>query len=424
MNILLVTTEAPGEYPRYIQEIGQFAGVGTEAMIYEFLPSQVLADCIIAVDLPDERIEALMLYQKPIISARMQKKPDEKFPSLLIGRFSYQTFKKVLASIFLKSADDSALARIVGQSQKVRELRAFIQQVAPSQASVLISGESGTGKEVVAKAIHQNSERCREPFLAINCAAIPSELLESELFGHEKGAFTGAHQSKAGRFELASQGTLFLDEIGDMPLGMQSKLLRVLQEKTFERLGGEKVIVSNARIIAATNQNLPKLVQEGHFREDLFYRLNVLPLHLPTLRERKEDIPLLLERLLWEITPEGNNLIQFTHKAVDALVEYDWPGNIRQFAHFLQRITVLYPGHLISEEIVSQNLENFSADLLVKKEDYRFYSPLKQYLENVEKGYIEIALKNTGGVVTKAANILGMQRTTLIEKMKKYQLRG
>ena len=232
---------------------------------------------------------------------------------------------------------------LVGNSRGINNVRKMIEQVANSDANVLILGESGTGKEVVARNLHYKSTRHNHPFVPVNCGAIPADLLESELFGHEKGAFTGAITARQGRFELAQGGTLFLDEIGDMSLPMQVKLLRVLQEKTFERVGSNKSIMADVRIIAATHRNLEEAIKEGKFREDLFYRLNVFPIEMPPLRDRIEDVPLLINELISRFEHEGRGSIRLTPAAVVALCQYDWPGNVRELSNLVERLIILYP---------------------------------------------------------------------------------
>jgi sigma-54 dependent transcriptional regulator, flagellar regulatory protein len=236
---------------------------------------------------------------------------------------------------------------MVGRSDSISQVRRLIEQVSSTDASVLILGESGTGKEVVARNIHYHSSRCKGPFVPVNCGAIPAELLESELFGHEKGAFTGAISSRKGRFELADGGTLFLDEIGDMPMSMQVKLLRVLQERSFERVGGNKTIKVNVRIVAATHRNLDEMIADNTFREDLYYRLNVFPIEMPALRERSEDIPLLLQELLARMEAGGAKLIHFTPRAITSLMEHEWAGNVRELANLVERLIILYPGEMV-----------------------------------------------------------------------------
>ncbi|MCX7822476.1 MAG: sigma-54 dependent transcriptional regulator [Syntrophobacterales bacterium] len=313
---------------------------------------------------------------------------------------------------------------IVGASPPMKKLYRLIDRVAQADVTILITGESGTGKELVAQAIHRRSKRRDKPFVPINCGAIPEELLESELFGHEKGAFSGAIRTKIGRFELANGGSIFLDEIGEMKSSLQVKLLRFLQERTFERVGGLKTIEVDVRVIAATNKDLWKAVQEGTFREDLFYRLNVVPIHVPPLRERKEDIPLLVEHFLSRHSPslneEGRKRI--SPEAIECFMEYSWPGNVRELENIVKRLIILSEG----EEITVEDLP----ERLYKPKKDKLPSPilatlpeegidLKKFLENIEKSLIQQALDKTGGVKNQAAKLLGLNRTTLIEKMKK-----
>ena len=236
---------------------------------------------------------------------------------------------------------------LVGAGNAIASLRSLVVQVAPKMANVLLLGESGTGKEVIARAIHDCSTRSRGPFVAVNCGAIPAELLESELFGHEKGAFTGAVSARKGRFEMAEGGTLFLDEIGDMPFDMQVKLLRVLQERTYERVGGTKAQKANVRIVAATHQNLESKVESGEFRMDLFYRLNVFPIEVPPLRERPEDVPLLAQRFIDLQQEQSGDVITLSREALEQLCQCEWPGNIRELGNLVERLTILYPGETI-----------------------------------------------------------------------------
>lgn len=342
-------------------------------------------------------------------------------------------------------ADESRISMIqsqkynlVGQSERINEMRSLIGQVAVTDASVLILGESGTGKEVAARNIHLMSPRKNKPFIPINCGAIPGELLESELFGHEKGAFTGAISTRQGRFELASGGTLFLDEIGDMPLTMQVKLLRVLQERTFERVGSNKPIEVNVRIIAATHQNLEQGIKDGDFREDLYYRLNVFPIEIPALRERKEDIPLLLNELVSRVEREGRPGVHFLPGAIDALTKYNWPGNVRELANMVERLTILYPNGIIDREELPARIHRSveESDKETQEEDERTallkeLAPepdlsegidLKEHLIKTELKLIKQALHEADWVVAHAATALNMRRTTLVEKMRKYGL--
>lgn len=387
---------------------------------------------------------------------------------------------------------------LVGNSPGMCRLRAEIEQVAPSEATVLILGESGTGKEVVARLIHRLSNRAGKPFVPINCGAIPAELLESELFGHEKGAFTGAISARAGRFELAEGGTVFLDEIGDMPLPMQVKILRVLQERTFERVGGRQTLTADVRIIAATHRDLETHIEEGSFRQDLYYRLNVFPLETLPLRELRTDIPLIIDALARRFAADGRSVGRLTQRALATLAALPWPGNVRELANVVERLGILYPDQPIdvpqlppkllsqlppdwlatldrdcpeetgsapspasvapvepapispphaappvramedpdprqifalSEAMVPSSgdrrrvLPTDSADLA----RYEIALPesgfdLKTQLEAMEQAWIDAALNQSGGVVAQAARLLGIRRTTLVEKLRKYQM--
>ncbi|MGL4979207.1 MAG: sigma-54 dependent transcriptional regulator, partial [Plesiomonas sp.] len=262
-------------------------------------------------------------------------------------RHCYEFTGRHLASYPQITRKNSLFRSLVGRSHAVQHVRRLIEQVSPTEANVLILGESGTGKEVVARNIHYHSVRSSGPFVPVNCGAIPAELLESELFGHEKGAFTGAISTRKGRFELAEGGTLFLDEIGDMPMPMQVKLLRVLQERSFERVGSNKTLRADVRVIAATHRNLEEMIAKGEFREDLYYRLNVFPIDVPALRERAEDIPLLLQELLSRLTAEGAKSVHFTPRALHSLCAYPWQGNVRELANLTERLVILYPDALI-----------------------------------------------------------------------------
>ncbi|PMP68192.1 MAG: RNA polymerase subunit sigma-54 [Thermodesulfobacterium geofontis] len=318
------------------------------------------------------------------------------------------------------------------QMKKIYELA---KKVAPSSSTVLILGESGTGKEVLAKYIHFCSKR-KGPFVPINCAAIPEELLEAELFGYEKGAFTGAIKSKPGKFELANEGTIFLDEIGDLSPKLQAKLLRVIQEKQVERLGSERAIKIEVRILAATNKDLEKEVKERRFREDLFFRLNVIPIKLPPLRERKEDIPLLAKFFLKRICErEGIEEKTFTPEALEKLINYPWPGNIRELENLIERLVILSENNIIGVEDLSlPSLDSkFPVrESLVKEKDIlnKYALPdiseegieLNKILREIEIYYLKRALEIARGTKTKAAKLLGLNRTTFIEKLKKYNL--
>lgn len=325
---------------------------------------------------------------------------------------------------------------LVGNSDSIRQVRKLIEQVAGTEASVLVLGESGTGKEVVARNIHALSSRAGKPFIPINCGAIPSELLESELFGHEKGAFTGAITSRQGRFELANGGTLFLDEIGDMPLAMQVKLLRVLQERCFERVGSNRSIEVNVRIIAATHRNLDSAIQEGKFREDLYYRLNVFPIDMPPLRARKDDIPLLLNELISRVEGENRPGVRLLPAALDTLSHYHWPGNVRELANLVERLTILYPNGIVDREDLPRRFridEHTEHGILGTERETLLGMAsqeqagndgidLKEHLVKTELAIISQALDESDWVVAHAASYLNMRRTTLVEKMRKYGL--
>ncbi len=313
----------------------------------------------------------------------------------------------------------------------------MIDQVADTSASVLITGDSGTGKEVIARNIHAQSSRSKKPFVPINCGAIPPDLLESELFGHEKGAFTGAISSRQGRFELAEGGVIFLDEIGDMPLPMQVKLLRVLQERCYEKVGGNKSIHTDVRVIAATHQCLEEMINDGRFREDLFYRLNVFPIEVSGLRERQEDIPLLIDEMIARIERENRGSVRLSKKAVAMLQHYQWPGNVRELANLIERLAILYPHGVVDSRDLpekfqskeyQEKLNNNEYDTIVTSVRPTLDSlpldgiDLKQYVSNIEISLIEQALSETDNVVARAATILKLRRTTLVEKMRKYDI--
>ncbi|MBI2801297.1 MAG: sigma-54-dependent Fis family transcriptional regulator [Gammaproteobacteria bacterium] len=325
---------------------------------------------------------------------------------------------------------------LVGSSKGIQRVRTMIEMVAKSDANVLVTGESGTGKEVVARHIHHHSVRRSKPFVPINCGAIPADLLESELFGHEKGAFTGAIASRQGRFEMADGGTLFLDEIGDMSLSMQVKLLRVLQERTFERVGSNKSVAVNVRIIAATHVHLEHAIEDGRFREDLYYRLNVFPIETPPLRDRAEDLPLLVNDLVERLGHEGRGTIRLTPACIESLATYSWPGNVRELANLIERLSILYPNGAVdvhdlpdkyrNAEIVSRPRE-IDATAVSYAEAAGVRLPragldLKEHLTQIESNLIIQALEEESWVVAHAAKRLQMGRTTLVEKMRKLGL--
>lgn len=354
----------------------------------------------------------------------------------------------------------TTVERLKGKSHAIVNIRKLIQQVAESDATVLILGESGTGKEVVARALHDASFRKDKPFVPINCGAIPGELLESELFGHEKGAFTGALTSRQGRFEMAEGGTLFLDEIGDMPLAMQVKLLRVLQERTFERVGSNKTIHCDVRVIAATHRSLEHEIKENRFREDLFYRLNVFPIEIPALKDRAEDIPLLVNDLITRMEASNRGSVRLTSAALAVLMQHDWPGNVRELANLIERLAIINPKGLVDAADLPEKFQQYevsediiddveAVDTEEKEDDEEEESSesgqievigaldsssgtlaqlpeqgidLKEYLNVLEIDLIRQALNECNGVVAHAAKRLNMRRTTLVEKLRKYDL--
>ena len=307
---------------------------------------------------------------------------------------------------------------IIGKSPRMKELFEMLSMVAPTDATILLLGESGTGKEIVANAIHQNSQRMEMPYVKVSCAALPETLLESELFGHEKGAFTGAMSKKKGRFELADNGTIFLDEIGEMSLLTQTKILRVLQEMEFESVGGTKTIQVDVRIIAATNKDLDEEVRKGRFREDLYYRLNVVPITIPPLRERKEDIPILAEHFL-RIYREKNRrtITGFEPRVMDAFIRYPWPGNVRELENIVERTVIMCRGDMISIHDLPPTVTGSQQ----QEGESEFISGPK--LKDVEREAIVRTLRHTGGNRTRTAIILGITRKTLQNKIKGYGIK-
>ena len=310
-----------------------------------------------------------------------------------------------------------SLPNIIGTSDKMQEVFEAVHRVANSKATVLLYGESGTGKELIAKAIHYMSPRTKGPFIRFNCASIPEGLLESELFGHEKGAFTGAINARKGRFELACGGTILLDEVGDLPITLQPKILRVLQEKEFERVGGERTIKVDVRLIAATSRNLEELVSKGKFREDLYYRLNVVPLFMPALRERKEDIPHLTEHFLKRFNEENDKNVSISPESLRILIGYSWPGNVRELENTMERLVVMSNGKSIEPSDLPINLRLLSSKGVLQKDS------LKTGIEDMEKSSILHALEETGWVQAKAARVLGITSRQIGYKMKKYDIK-
>ncbi len=317
---------------------------------------------------------------------------------------------------------------IIGRSKPMQEVFSMIDKISNSTVTALLLGESGTGKELVAKAIHEGGSRKTNPFIKVNCAALPETLLESELFGHERGAFTGAHASRPGRFELADLGTIFLDEIGEMPLSLQAKMLRVLQEKQFERIGGTKTFTVDVRIVAATNVSLEQAVANGDFRADLYYRLNVVPILLPPLRERKDDIPLLFSHFLGQSNERNGRKIKITSELLDFLMDYSWPGNVREMQNLVERMVILAEGDRLGLGDLPPNLFSMEQLNLEKKKEAADRTtppqaaPARKSLEDIERAEIEAALRRNGWVQVRAARELGLTERQIGYRIKKYGL--
>ncbi|MDL1956645.1 MAG: sigma-54 dependent transcriptional regulator [Candidatus Desulfofervidus auxilii] len=307
---------------------------------------------------------------------------------------------------------------LIGESEAIKKVKELIKKVAPTNASVLIRGENGTGKELVARAIHYYSRRAHGPFVPVNCAAIPEELIESELFGHEKGAFTGAHTRKKGKFDLAHGGTLFLDEIGDMSLKTQAKVLRVIEEQRFERVGGTKTIEVDVRIVAATNKKLEEEINAGNFRADLYYRLNVVPIEIPPLRERKEDIPLLVEEFLKEFATESHlGLKEIEPEALELLKQYDWPGNVRELRNIIERLVIMTPGAVITAKDIPESIIQRKNNL-----DLFSLNNFKEAKALFEREFLRKKLQEFKGNITLTAQAIGLERSYLHKKLKFYGL--
>lgn len=407
---------------------------GTEAM--DFLMNNPIDVIVTDVRLPD--IDGISLIKKIsstndalVIVMTAFGTIKDAVEAMKLGAFDYITKPFSLEEFFLlieKALDVKRLKEenirlkkdlsryyhfpnIIAESHEMKKVCSLVEKVADSDSTVLLLGESGTGKELIATTIHYQSKRKDKPLIKVNCAAIPEGLIESELFGHEKGAFTGAIKRKPGRFELANGGTIFLDEIGDIPLSAQSKILRVIQERQFERVGGTETLNVDVRIIAATNKNLEEEVKKGNFREDLYYRLNVIPITLPPLRNRKEDIPYLIDIFLDKYKNKLSRNIRFSKEAIDALLAYDYPGNIRELENIVERCVTLSTSDIIKKD----DLPSF----IVKKQDNKHLF-LSDVAAEAEKEHIIRILKATKGNKTRAAEMLGVSRKTLWEKMKAY----
>ena len=448
-----------------------------------FSSSQVVILCAKEKTLSEERFRQYPTFLA-VLEFPVKKLPLQKIVSCLNINMADDFNNEVNGSDKLKeSVSDKNMISLldnlfVGESVVIKQVKKLITQVAKSNASVLILGESGTGKEVVANCLHQLSKRNSMPYVPVNCGAIPKDLLESELFGHEKGAFTGALTARKGRFEMAHGGSLFLDEIGDMPLAMQVKILRVLQERVFERVGGNKSLKADVRVIAATHRNLEDHVKEGNFREDLYYRLNVFPIEIPALRERTEDIPLLFNIINQRIKEDTDVSVNISSESMASLMQHRWPGNVRELSNLVERLGIIFMDKRVgwddlpekyqydithvselpdldvgissvgsteenlSDKISDENIkhENSSDESLdfpeesKQEDDLSVLSghpidtlpkenfDLKEHMATLEYNLIQQALAESDGVVAHAAKRLNMRRTTLVEKMKKYEL--
>ena len=326
---------------------------------------------------------------------------------------------------------------LLGASNAIERINLMIDQVADTHASVLILGDAGTGKEIVARNIHAQSSRSNRPFIPVNCGASPPEMLESELFGQEKNALGDGSRARQGHFELAEGGVIFLDEIGDMPLSVQGKLLRVLQDRRYEKVGGTRALKTDVRVIAATQRRLEDAIAEGRFREDLYYRLNVFPIEVPPLRERRLDIPLLIQEMIARIERENRGSVRLSKKAVAMLQQYDWPGNVRELANLIERLAILFPHGVVDSRDLPEKYQSQGAPGTNGNGDHRDPAvsepvgiselpndgiDMKKYLTDIEISLIEQALSKTNNVVARAATMLNMRRTTLVEKMRKYEI--
>lgn len=451
-------------WQEHFEDSSQLVGV----LLGEIVHYQSVAELIKQINAEDKGLPILLLGEQADSEQKLALQLPEKLSKQIIGEVNWPVKQRQLTKVihacqycrdnqhfFCDQHNSLQLFRsLVGHSRVIQDTRALITQVAKTDANVLILGESGTGKEVAARNLHYLSERSAGPFVPINCGAIPAELLESELFGHEKGAFTGAITARQGRFELAQGGTIFLDEIGDMPLSMQVKLLRVLQEKTFERVGCNKPIKADVRIIAATHRNLEDEVRKNHFREDLFYRLNVFPIRMPALRERAEDLPLLVDELITRLENNQSGSVRLSPHAISSLAKCEWPGNVRELANLVERLCILYPYGVVDIKELPKRYRHpevetgYTAPALAEVQSQNqttaqqnapgktFAQPnpaiishlpengvnLKEFVARLEVSYIEQALCEEDWVVARAAKRLGMRRTTLVEKMRKYDL--
>jgi DNA-binding NtrC family response regulator len=402
VNLVLLDIRMPGmdglEVLRRVKEINE----QTEVVIVTAVKSLKTA------------IEAIKLGASDYIT-----KPFDTLEILSLIKRVVEKQELLKEVLYLRSevARDHRFENLVGRNARMQEIYDLVARIGDNNATVLLNGESGTGKEVLARAIHQQSNRSQRPFVAVNCAAIPAELLESELFGHERGAFTGAIATKVGKFELATGGTLFLDEIGHMRLDLQAKILRALQEREIERVGGTRTIKIDVRVLAATNRDLKKAIEEGTFREDLYYRLNVVPITLPDLKDRQEDIPLLANHFVQKFAPESNPAIREISKdAMAILMSHTWPGNVRELENVIERAVTLGRGPAVEPRDLPPHLAGGTNPLeraLAKEAT----------LEDLEKDYIAMILRRTKGHQIRAASILGIDRRTLYRKIRRFSLK-
>jgi two-component system, NtrC family, response regulator AtoC len=406
VNLVLLDIRMPGmdglEVLRRIKELNE----QTEVVIVTAVKSLKTA------------IEAIKLGASDYITKPFET-PD--ILSLIKRVLEKQALLKEVLYLRSEIARDHHFENLVGRNARMQEIYDLVARIADNNATVLLSGESGTGKEVLARAIHQQSNRSQRPFVAVNCAAIPSELLESELFGHEKGAFTGAIATKVGKFEHATGGTLFLDEIGHMRIDLQAKILRALQEREVERVGGTRTIKIDVRVIAATNRDLKKAIEEGTFREDLYYRLNVVPVTLPPLRQRREDIPLLVEHFIAKYNREFTRKVKgFSAGATAALYQYDWPGNVRELENVIERAVALAQGETISLRELPLEISILGGDVI--EDIQKAGLTLREARSHFERQYILNILERVQWNQTEAARVLGLHRNTLAWKLQRLRI--
>jgi len=396
-----------GDYHDFLGKIREFRRINDAVPLFIFVKNVDVSFIVSGL-----KVGVTDIFSRPLDKETVLKKLESEVRL-------YQLTKKVF--MVNSSVDDYRFENMIGRSKEMQDNFQMIAAVAKSNATVLITGESGVGKELVARAIHRRSERASEKFIDLNCGAIPKELLENELFGHEKGAFTGAHKRYQGSFEMAHKGTLFLDEICEMDLLLQVKLLRVLQERSFMRIGGNENIQVDVKIVAATNRNIPKMIEEGRFREDLYYRLNVVNVEIPSLKDRRDDIPLLAKNFLEYYSAKNNRIfLDFSSEAMEALINYDWPGNVRELENTIERIVVLHDSSQVKLSHLPSHIQNVDCSIGFSEEIST--ENLIVPLEDLERQAIEAALLKFQGNVTVAAKKLKIGQATLYRKVKKFGL--